>query len=137
MILFIEDDKRWAEVLVDELTLSGFKVAFFEEVDCALKFFNLNYARIELILLDIMMSWGTSFSNEETDDGLRTGVLVFERIRKIAPAVPLIILTNINKQELSQRFPVGNRCWLVHKSDFLPHELAEAVRNRLAESSEK
>ena len=132
MILFVDDEKREMESSALELTLSGYEVSYYRSVDKALKFFDQNVRRIDLIILDVMMPPGSSFKDVDTMSGLRTGVHFYERIRKNAKDIPVIILTNVSDEHVKERFRSEKNCWFLQKEDHLPFQLAEEVANVLS-----
>ncbi|MFQ5603009.1 MAG: response regulator [bacterium] len=131
MILFLDDEKREMDSYAKELELCGYKVVFQKNVDEAWHFFENNVDGIDLLILDIMMPPGSIFKKVDTREGLRTGVHFFERIRKAAPDLPVIILTNVSDYQLLQRFRKEDNCNFFRKEDYLPFELAEEVEKIL------
>ena len=137
MILFIDDEKREMDSYVKELGFSGYKVSFQNDADDALRFFEGNLSRLDLLILDIMMPPGSSFKDVDTDLGLRTGVRFYERIREKAPDLPVMILTNVSDERVADRFRRENKCWLLRKEEYLPFEFAEEVKKVLDRSQEQ
>ncbi|MCA9016326.1 MAG: response regulator [Planctomycetaceae bacterium] len=131
MILFVDDETRLMDSYVEELKLSGYEVEFQPNVDKALAFFTKNHANIELMILDIMMPPGASFEGGDNIWGLRTGQYFYEKIRPMAPDLPVIILTNVSDELLAERFQQENNCWFLRKEDFLPFELVQQIRQIL------
>ena len=127
MILMIDDEERAMDSYVQELKLSGYDVSFQKSVDGAMEFFLENQEQIDLLILDIMMPPGFTFKGANTKDGLRTGVLVYERIRPEAPDLLIVILTNVSDERLSERFQKERNCRYLRKEDYLPFELAQEV----------
>ncbi|HEX9943129.1 MAG TPA: response regulator [Thermoanaerobaculia bacterium] len=132
MILFVDDDDKRMESIIDELSLSGLDVRFYSDVDEAVTFFETHSEEVKLLILDIMMPHGSNFNAEETELGLRTGVRFFKKIREARYDLPVIIFTNVSDQDVSERFGKENRCAFLQKRDFLPFEFAEEVRRVLA-----
>jgi CheY-like chemotaxis protein len=81
MILFVDDETRRMKSYVQELQLLDYDVNFESNIDDALIFFESNHKQIELVVLDVMMPTGNSFSEDRSDYGLRTGICFHERIR--------------------------------------------------------
>jgi CheY-like chemotaxis protein len=131
MILFLDDEKRYMDTYKVELEIQGYEVSFKNNVDDAVKFFDAHTNSIQLIILDIMMPPGQSFQGENTSDGLRTGVRFYERIRELAPHLPILIFTNVSDERLAKRFEAEANCRFLRKEDYLPHELVEVVRKIL------
>lgn len=134
MILFIDDEPRYMDSYIRELELSKYEVVFQHNVDEALKFFEDNLTRINLIILDIMMPPGSSFKDVDTQLGLRTGVYFYERVRQTAPELSIIILTNVSDIQLANQFKREKNCWLLRKEEYLPFELTEYVETILTEN---
>lgn len=132
MILFIDDEKRYSTIYVEAIEDEGHVVEFQKDVDEAWGFFDANADDIDLIVLDIMMSPGSTFGDEDTEGGLRTGLFFYERVREKAPDLPVVILTNASDEELIDRFRGEVRCWFRQKKNYLPFEIAREVRRILA-----
>lgn len=130
MILIVDDEKRYIDNYMVELVICGYgdEVMLKTNVDAALHYLKENLAGIQLLILDIMMPPGESFRNSNAQLGLRTGVDFYERIRKDAPDLPVIIFTNVGDPSLEERFASERRCWFMRKTDYLPHEFAEEVQ---------
>jgi DNA-binding response OmpR family regulator len=128
MILFVDDERRDNTSYLDELRMSGFKVEFRKDVSVAFSFLSEHLAEIELLILDVMMPRSTLFTEEETNGGLRTGLRFYEKVRQIAPTLPIIILTNVSDTSISTMFQDDTNCFFHRKEDRLPFELAEDVK---------
>lgn len=128
MILFVDDEARLMDSYREELELSPFKVTYIKRTDEALKFFEENVEQIEMLILDIMMPPGGSFKNEDTEQGLRTGLRFFERVKQQSPDLPIIIFTNVSDPGVKEYFVEKDKCWFFRKEDYLPFELAEQVK---------
>ena len=133
MILFVDDEKRRADNYVDELEESGEDVVLKVDVDKALGFFDKNIAEINLLVLDIMMPYGSSFGDVDTESGIRTGVCFYKRIREKAPNLPVIILTNVKDPDVKGQFDNENRCWFYNKEEKLPSEFRDEVKRILSQ----
>ena len=129
MILFIDDEEKRVETYLQELTLARKEVSFQYNVDKALAFFKKNAANIDLVILDIMMPFGDAFTPEETKQGLRTGLSVYQRIRERSSDLPMLILTNVSDEQIAEQFQKEKNCRFVRKQDCLPRELTTYVEN--------
>jgi len=134
MILFIDDEKRRTGSYRDELEFLDFQVVFKNSVDEAIHFLEENLPEVELVILDIMMPSKEIFKEVDTSDGLRTGIFVFEWIRRKSRSLPTIILTNLNDEEVKQRFLGEGHCWFARKPHYKPYELGELVVKTLGGS---
>jgi CheY-like chemotaxis protein len=131
VILLIDDEPREMDAFVRELELSGYQVVIHTSVDSALKYLENNLKSIEIIILDIMMPPGNTFRTSDTESGLRTGIVMYDKIRKIDSEIATIIFTNVSDRLVEERFRHENRCWFLPKKDYLPHELAEEIEKIL------
>jgi DNA-binding response OmpR family regulator len=134
MILFIDDEEHYVQPYIDELRFSGYDVILHTDVDLALEFFEANHERIDLLILDIMMAPGESFEHERTLAGRRTGIFFYERVRRTAPDMPVIVLTNvpnaiskISDREVKELLEGDEHCWFFRKMTLLPIELREEI----------
>lgn len=132
MILILDDDKRHMHSYIAELDLSHFNYSFQPDVDSAVRFFSENQESIDLVILDVAMPPGDSFTLEEIEGGLRTGELFYKWVRGKAPTLPIMVLTNTSDKMLSGLFERG-KCWIYRKTDVLPFELVEKIEAILAE----
>lgn len=132
MILVVDDEQHEIDSYILELRLSGFEVESEKGVDAALARYEQEAPAIELIILDIMMAPGAAFQDVDTQDGLRTGISLFEALRARNPHIPLLILTNVSDDRVAERFRREAECWFLRKEDYLPFELAEEVQRILA-----
>jgi CheY-like chemotaxis protein len=133
MILFVDDELRWVATYLEELQYS-YEVYFEANVDDAFRSFEESKLEIDLLILDLMMDHGKLFGKEETELGLKTGILFYEKVRALAPELPIIILTNISDKKVAERFHREEKCWFMRKRDCLPHELPHVVRRVLGRS---
>lgn len=137
MILFIDDEAR----LIDSHRLHlEFKLAdyqkelkYFSDVDEALKFFDAHKDELELVILDVMMPPGTSFSKEESNHGLKTGYLIYKRFRAAAPNLPIMFYTNSADETLAGRMKEDKHLKYLAKTNYaLLDDLWTEVRYSLS-----
>jgi CheY-like chemotaxis protein len=136
MILFVDDEPSYVANYVTELQVSGYRVDLVANVTDGLRKLESKNVSIELMVLDIMMSPRGAFTAEETQQGLRTGVRVYETARRERPQLPIIILTNAKDGTLAARFRGDPYCRYVQKLDCLPFQLIEKVKTLLREVRE-
>jgi DNA-binding response OmpR family regulator len=135
VILFIDDEPRYIKNFVEdlELTLVGHgDIRVVDRVDEALSLIarlNERGSLPELIILDIMMAPYNSFTTEETNGGIRTGLALFDKIKHVCP---ILIFTNVGDASVKKTFE-DQGCLYVKKPDVLPHEFSALVRNILKE----
>jgi len=128
IVLFVDDEPEWVESYVDELKARTVDARLERNIDQADQFLQKKLEHIALLILDIMMPPGRIFSQGGTERGLRTGVKLYEKIRKNAPELPIIMLTNVRDEKVKERFSHEPYCWFLNKRATLPHELADKVQ---------
>ena len=96
-LLIIDDELAYSLSLINLL-----REKYALEVDCALSAneglnkFKKYKDSYSVVMLDIMMAIEETFSPREkdrSDDGLATGKIIYEKIRKINSTIPIIVLT--------------------------------------------
>ena len=86
-------------------------------------------AGFDLVLLDIMMPPGKTFEQQDTVAGLRTGILLADKLRELAPDVPIVVLTNVeNTQAHQAMLAKPNVRRLLTKPKCTPFQLVAEVR---------
>jgi CheY-like chemotaxis protein len=136
MILFIDDDRRTMKSYVQELEFCDYQVKFEFDIDDAFHFYENNREHIQIVILDIMMPVGEKFSNQmAAEDGLRTGICFYEKVREDQPNLPVIILTNVSSAELSDIKNIKRtEAIILEKPSLDPFILAEKVGDILGRS---
>ncbi len=94
--VILVDDSAWEQVagrLRGIFSLHGFNVDVFNNVDECAQFFDDKAALCpaDIFVVDVMMPPGTRYANDETHDGLITGLYVARDIRERFPSVPIIL----------------------------------------------
>lgn len=138
MVLFIDDEARYVDSYVQELKLLGYDVQFQdcrEGVETALEFFEENAHEVELLILDIIMPPGFAFQDDNTELGLRTGIAFFDQARSVRPDLPVIVLSNVTKEQVGDRFASEENFLYVGKDDCYPFELSARIDRMLNSSS--
>ena|SRR5712691_788518 len=133
MILFVDDEPRYVDSYVQELKMSGFDVSLQTSADSAFKFLEENKGKTEplvldLMIVDVMMPSGKTLKDANTQDGLRTGVRLYERMRAQLPDLPVLVLTNVSDPEVERMFAKERNCLFLRKDQCLPFELAERIK---------
>ena len=129
-ILFIDDEKRRMEPVVEELELlQKHKVIFEYEVDSAVKLIEDTTKEFDVFIIDVSMPPGREFRGEDTYGGARTGVHLYDLIRKTRPNAKVVILTNVADRGLAERFGKEDPslCRFIRKASILPFELVEEI----------
>ena len=132
-VLFIDDERRRMDAFAMELELTGKTIRFCTEAKKGWDVFVKNRTKINLIILDIMMAPGELFVDTgSVEDGLRTGIVLFEKIREQEPDIPVIIFTNASDRDVRERFRNEKNCLFVQKKGYLPHEFVHLISRFLA-----
>jgi DNA-binding response OmpR family regulator len=125
IILFIDDEPQYIKPYTQAFEISDFNVKVFPNVDIAWDFICSHTDEILAIILDIMMPPGKLFDFDKTKEGLRTGILLVERLRELDERIPIVILTNAEKSELGS---ISHRhCLIFAKKEIGPWGLVEKV----------
>lgn len=141
MILFIDDEKNRVDSYAMDLELSaGHEVYLESNIDLALDFFYENTEQIELIILDIMMSPGKKVCNKSTEDGLRTGMVIFNKIKNDFPDFPIIIFTNVRNDSddnIADKISKFKPSLFLQKKDHETYEFVDKVNAFLQNNRQK
>ncbi len=132
MILFIDDEKRYVKNYIEALEEVGFEVNYINNVGDALEFIKSEESKkIELIVLDVMMPSGKIFTNEETDEGLNTGIGFYKKFRDNFPNTKVFMLTNVTRENVREFFEGQKDCFFDRKDDIMPVGFAKKVKDIL------
>lgn len=133
MILHLDDDPRYTELIAEEFEGRGLSVRQFHDVDEALALLNdpREREKIEVILWDLAMPTGNFAANPRADRGRKTGELFYECVRELLPDVPMVLLTNRGLADLDGRFMRDANCESFQKVDRLPIELGDLIEQKL------
>lgn len=108
----------------------GYEVVETNSADRAFEI--LTTQRFDLFLVDLMMPPGKLFAVAETDAGLRTGVVVAERLAETHPDTPVVILTMVaNPSSIKLLRNNRNVKGILHKNEYLPSAVAEEIKEIL------
>lgn len=146
MILFIDDEPKKMESYIEEIKLSKIKntttnyvVKFISNIDEALDYWNNQQKNIDLLILDVMMPVGDYLNISSAQDGLRTGICFYEKIRKENSEIPIIIFTNVPEQsEILKNKKLNEDCnnhitLFLQKENYLPFQLMEEISKFIPE----
>ena len=126
MILFIDDEKRYVDNICEELRFRGKEVSFSDGVDDALKQLD-DLKGLEVIVCDVMMPHGRSFSAADTDDNRRTGLRFLRQIRDRGITAPVVLLTNDDRQHVKDEASEFPPCLVIEKKLYPSFEIAEQI----------
>lgn len=126
MILFVDDEERRTESYVDELRSAGLDVQYISDADEAWAYIEEAYAGLDLIIIDIMMPAGPRFAGLDTENGLQTGIRLYEKVRRLSATLPVAFLTNVAEDAAGLR-PDPAAHYFV-KRDYLSDQFPDEVR---------
>jgi CheY-like chemotaxis protein len=135
MILVIDDNPKRVQMDVEELEHRAFEVMLVDNVDEAIARLRESIAGIEAVVCDIMMPPGT-LGGDRTRDGLRSGLSIVNTIRQLSEKLPIIVFTNVAKEDLGSNLLSGKHIAYLYKPDCLPRVFAERVVRFLEEEKE-
>lgn len=131
MILFLDDDVDFLRYYCDELRERGWDVAAAFSTDDAHRIVMDRGEELKVVVLDMMMPPGRIFEDENTEYGIRTGELFYEKLRSMRPVVPVVLFTNRNADHLDCTLRDDSRCRIFMKEDLLPGEFADMIDDLL------
>lgn len=134
IILFIDDENRGMDSYYQELKLefkNKYEIKFINDLDEANQFLEKNHENIQLIILDVMMPPGKIFKDSDTDDGLKTGIRFYKKIRQNFPELFTVMFTNYFNKELENTINTNEKSCFFHKEDYLPYELTDEIKKIL------
>lgn len=126
-VLLVDDDKLPMRFYVKALQQKGCNVKHCFEPDSALEYVRKKGSKIDAVILDIMLPPGKAYKDKKTNEGLRTGVLLFVDLRNECPNVPVVVLTNVKNPSTLDEFKGKPLVKVVQKMECPPFELAWLV----------
>jgi CheY-like chemotaxis protein len=126
-VLLIDDQKLPMEYYQRALLAKGFTPVLCDGPDCALQKVRSATNKPVAVVLDVMMPPGKS-TGSRTDDGLTTGVLLYQDLKPYCEAIPILVLTNMTEPSILSLFR-NDSCVVLSKLDYTPLRLA----NKLSE----
>lgn len=125
LILLVDEESIIPTMYKRAMEKLGLAVKHIREVDELFFTLERGRSRPDLIVLDIMMPWGTRYDEDTTDGGLRTGELVYQELREMFPIMPIIVLTNLS-DFLVMADDVNLH--IIRKSGLQPFDFADFVK---------
>jgi len=134
-VLIIDDDHLVMNVYEAALRKRGFEVTRFggeQCVDEALQFLRERAKAVDIIVVDIMMPPGEALKDQDTDQGMKTGVFLLKMLKDSYPDLPLLVLTNVqNEETLELVRRVAPQTKVLRKAYCLPFDLADEIKSQL------
>lgn len=135
-VIFLDDDRMitgfYKEVLEQD---HGYTVEAFSRVSGFMKRLDAD-RNWDAVVLDVMMPHSdfSRFTYAESDDGLLTGVLLVEHVRKLVAGIPIIILTNRVPEDVEGYLTGQSNLHIKTKFEFPPFEFADFLVGLLNEA---
>jgi len=135
-ILYVDDEPWFIEPIVDALRCDGYQVDLASNATEAIEKLVRDFYNPDLVILDVIMPSGNSL--QETNGGRRTGIKVFEIIRKnLNLRVPVLFLTVVDNLSIEREIafletPNGFGNFAVLVKPALPNEVLEKASSMIA-----
>ncbi len=130
MILVVDDEPRRVAAWVDELREAFGRVEVCPSASEALaRIRAAGPGEIRLLVWDLMMPVDDSLTDEETQYGTRTGLVVYKCFRERFPRTPAILLTNVRDDALFRDYEHKPHDHAGRKFELLPTQLVEIARS--------
>jgi CheY-like chemotaxis protein len=126
-----EGDPMWyyAEALREQ----AFQVTEVTSTDEALRRLAEAPGAFTLIVLDIMMPPGQVLAAADTEEGMRTGIVLLGKIREICPDTPVAVLTQLRRPSLLNQLRGKPNCFVFLKPDYTPFAFVEGLTRILGD----
>ncbi len=125
MIIFIDDEPEYITPFTEAFRFSGFQVNVISNVDAAWATIVENLEDVDAVILDIMMPPGRLFEDQDTKEGLRTGLRFLEKMRGLDERIPVICLTNTDTRSLPEISHANH--FIYEKKDVNPWQLVDKM----------
>lgn len=120
---------------INELALGDTDILYLNQIDEARDWVLTHLNVIELLVVDIMMPQLDSYSSQDTDHGLRTGIAFYREIRgqdaDNAKVLPIMFLTNVYDPEVSDSIQEDTYTVVYQKNDLIPSRMASTIQEFL------
>jgi len=128
MILFL-DDESTGNLFCEELETKQLPLQVFSRIDDAWEFLQKTTEEVSIAIIDVMMPPGDLFTLAETNDGLTSGLLFYERLRGKLKDCRVFFLTNLTSPEVEQAISKDENAQVRIKTDFFYDEFADEVES--------
>ncbi|MEL6442177.1 MAG: response regulator [Cyanobacteria bacterium J06621_8] len=135
LIVFGDDEARLIDSYKMELELElNCEVKIISNTDKLLEFLQTGNKQVDLLILDVMMPPGSNhtISDRNHQEGLNTGLIIYEILREKGISLPIVIFTNSVRDEQNQivtKISQDDKAKFLQKEDYLPFELADEIKS--------
>jgi CheY-like chemotaxis protein len=129
-ILLIEDDKDMIEDLRHLMSQYDIDVDYFlitPGMKISMLRKKIKSKPYDCLVLDIRMPTTAGMTNDETEGGRRTGVLLCHQIRKVLPTTPILVFTAVSDPDVQQAILKEGASRIINKPE-QPDLLAEWIK---------
>ena len=137
-ILFVDDEERRMEYYIEELR-DQFEVTLATSPAEAWAHFGSSKAPLppfELVVLDVFMqptegfegAVDPVFENLDPERWLRSGIVLFDKLKTRYPDLPVVVFTNAADARLAEQVRRRAHTRFFRKSDLLPYQLLEEIQ---------
>jgi CheY-like chemotaxis protein len=127
-ILYIDDEVYSSNIYEECLQDNGFDVTLVHNVHKALQI--AKQTQFDVIITDVMMPFGKSFSAIETAGGYKTGIALCRELREFLPDSLFVALTLSTDPEVLEWFSQSENYLYFNKSTIPNSVFAKKIKNR-------
>jgi DNA-binding response OmpR family regulator len=124
-VLVVEDEQDLLEDLPLLFETYGFMAQATGNFDEAYEL--LRNGHFDCVLLDLKMPPGADMSDEEADNGRRTGMVVCRTIRRMCPDVPILVVTSVRDRNEHSLAVKAGASYVIQKPCY-PDEIVNRMK---------
>lgn len=131
IVMLIDDDQEAMKYYILAIKQEGFELVHIKNPDETISYFNKpTHEKPDIVILDIMLPPGEVFANyPDVDEGLRSGILLYRRIKDQCENIPFVVLTNLrNPQTISDLKDLSSDILIFHKDETTPFDLTDHIK---------
>ena len=117
LLLIVDDEREILDVLEEDLTKQGYRVAGASRGDEAIEAFRSMYPRPDLVLVDVVMP-GMS------------GPMLIDKLRELEPDLQVLFMSGFHERQVVQRYVLEEGFRIIMKP-FSLRDLREAVKDAI------
>lgn len=131
MIVFVDDEHSTVAKVSKELQNRGIECRTFDNVETAWHYLDADGDNVQLVVLDVMMPPRELIPLAEAEDGMSTGIAMWDRLRRRHPKLRMVLLTQITDPELGHSVDLGRSTIVLRKRDLFYDEIADEIQRFL------
>ncbi len=134
-VLWVDDDVYFIHQLAGYVRDTGVDIRVAESADKALELMDQLGEKVSMVIVDMMMPPGESFSDLETKGGYTTGLALTRRILQSRPAMPILAFSVASDSETMTWFDSNTEGYLVKPAR--PNEIVRAIHRAVGSRYEE